>query len=60
MPTRVPPILPNGILPQKLTDSRLKPQKMDAADLAAYQNKGNDGAAGDGTLLSDKGDAEGI
>ena len=41
----------------KIDSQQLKPQKMDAADLAAYQKKDNRTAT-DGALLSDKADAE--
>ena len=44
----------------KIDGVQLKPQKMDAADLAAYQKKGNDGAPADGEVLSDQAHAEGI
>ena len=60
MPTRVQLILPTGIFTAKIDGQQLKPQKMDAADLAAYQNKEMTVPQPDGTLLSDKTDAEGI
>ena len=37
----------------KIDGVQLKPQKMDAADLAAYPEEGNDGAPADGKVLSD-------
>ena len=38
----------------KMDGQRLKPQRMDAADLAAYQKKEPDGTAADGALLPDQ------
>ncbi len=38
----------------KMDGQQLKPQRMDAADLAAYQKKEPDGTAADGALLPDR------